>query len=84
MSRAKTIKKAGTASESKVARKKTTKVAGEVREYSMNELFSKGDTVYHKVWDDTGEVLEVGTTDDGINKIKVAFEKVGLKSLRIG
>jgi hypothetical protein len=40
--------------------------------------------VYHKVWDDTGEVLEVGTTDDGINKMKVAFEKVGVKNLRMG
>lgn len=82
MAKAKTIKKAGTASETKVTRKKTGKVAGEPREYSMNEQFSKGDTVYHKIWDDTGEVLEVGTTDDGISKIKVSFEKVGIKSLR--
>jgi hypothetical protein len=50
----------------------------------MTETFLKGDMVYHKVWDDTGEVIEVGTTDDGINRMKVAFEKVGVKNLRIG
>jgi len=40
--------------------------------------------VYHKIWDDVGEVIEIGNTDDGISKMKVAFEKVGIKSLRMG
>ena len=47
------------------------------------DTFEKGEMVFHKVWDDTGEVIEVGTTDDGINKMKVAFEKVGIKTLRM-
>ena len=73
MVRAKTIKK-----EDALSKKKS-----EVREYSVTDTFEKGEMVYHKVWDDTGEVIDVGTTDDGINKIKVAFEKVGLKTLRM-
>ena len=72
MVRAKTIKK-----DEALSKKK------EVREYSVTDTFDKGDMVYHKVWDDTGEVIEVGTTDDGINKMKVAFEKVGMKTLRM-
>jgi hypothetical protein len=84
MARAKTIKKAGSASDEKATKKKTKVQGAEAKEYSMTEVFAKGDVVYHKVWDDTGEVLEVGTTDDGINKMKVAFEKVGLKNLRMG
>ena len=73
MVRAKTIKK-----EDALSKKKS-----EVREYSVTDTFEKGEMVYHKVWDDTGEVIDVGTTDDGINKIKVAFEKVGIQSLRM-
>ena len=70
MVRAKTIKK-----EDALSKKKS-----EVKEYSVTDTFEKGEMVYHKVWDDTGEVIDVGTTDDGINKIKVAFEKVGIKT----
>ncbi len=85
MAKAKTIKKAGAVSEEKATIKKKEKPIGVgAREYSMTETFKKGELVYHKVWDDTGEVLEVGITDDGINKMKVAFEKVGLKNLRMG
>ena len=73
MVRAKTIKK-----EDALSKKKS-----EVRDYSVTDSFEKGEMIYHKVWDDTGEVIDVGTTDDGINKIKVAFEKVGIKTLRM-
>ena len=79
MTRAKTVKKANT-----TAKKRTAKTTTQVRDYSMSESFSVGDMIYHKVWDDTGEVVEVSTTDDGINKIRVAFEKVGDKCLRAG
>lgn len=72
MVRAKTIKKT-----------EDSKKKSEVREYSVTETFEKGEMVSHKVWDDVGEVIEVGTTDDGINKMKVAFEKVGIKTLRM-
>ncbi|MBU1107926.1 MAG: hypothetical protein KKB51_14735 [Candidatus Riflebacteria bacterium] len=84
MARAKTIKKAGAASEETAIKKKGKAAVGEAREYSVTSTFAKGDTVYHKIWDDTGEVLEIGTTDDGINRMKVAFEKVGVKNLRMG
>lgn len=85
MARAKTIKKAGAASEEvATVKKKVRPSTGEAREYSVTECFTKGDTVYHKVWDDTGEVIEIGITEDGINKMKVAFEKVGVKNLRMG
>ncbi len=87
MARAKTIKKAGAVTEEVVAssnKKKVRPSTGEAREYAVTESFAKGDVVYHKVWDDTGEVIETGTTEDGINKMKVAFEKVGVKNLRMG
>ena len=73
MVRAKTIKK-----EDALSKKKS-----EVREYSVTDTYEKGEMVYHKVWDDSGEVIEIGTTDDGINKMRVAFEKVGIKTLRM-
>ncbi len=73
MVRAKTIKK-----EDALSKKKS-----EVREYSVTDTYEKGEMVYHKVWDDSGEVIETGTTDDGINKMRVAFEKVGIKTLRM-
>lgn len=85
MARAKTIKKAGAVTEEVATSKKKAKPAsGEAKEYSVTEIFAKGDMVYHKVWDDTGEVIEIGTTEDGISKMKVAFEKVGVKNLRMG
>lgn len=84
MAKAKTIKKAGATSEETAAKKKGKAPAGEARDYSVTSTFAKGDVVYHKIWDDTGEVLETGTTDDGINRMKVSFEKVGLKNLRMG
>lgn len=80
MARTKTVKKAGTTAKAKTAQKKAT----QVRDYSMTETFAVGDMVYHKVWDDTGEVVEVSSTEDGVKKIKVLFEKVGDKCLRAG
>ena len=82
MARAKTIKKAGSAAEA--PQKKKDNLKGEPREYSASEIFEEGDFVYHKIWDDTGEVVEVGTTDDGVRKMKVNFEKLGIKNLRMG
>ena len=73
MVRAKTIKK-----DEALSKKKN-----EVREYSVTDTYEIGNMVYHKVWDDTGEVIDIGITDDGINKMKVAFEKVGIKTLRM-
>lgn len=74
--RTKTIKKIGASGEEVIITK-----SEEAREYSAKDTYKKGEMIYHKVWDDVGEVIEVGSTDDGINKIKVAFEKVGIKTL---
>lgn len=73
--RAKTIKKTGVEDE--------LQKNASAREYSVTELYAKGEMVYHKIWDDVGEVIEIGNTDDGISKMKIAFEKVGIKSLRM-
>ena len=61
MVRAKTIKKTDDAS---------SKKKSEVREYSVTDTFEKGEMVFHKVWDDTGEVIEQvllagGKAEDG-------------------
>ena len=50
MVRAKTIKKTD-----------DSKKKSEVREYSVTETYEKGEMVSHKVWDDVGEVIEVGS-----------------------
>ncbi|MBF0408591.1 MAG: hypothetical protein HQM10_14675 [Candidatus Riflebacteria bacterium] len=57
---------------------------GEKRDYSSSETYQEGETVFHPIWDDTGEVLEIGTTEDGIKKMKVQFAKVGIKLLCMG
>lgn len=83
MAKAKTIKKAGTqAVEAPI--KKKEKVAGARRDYDPKETFEEGENVYHKIWDDEGEVIEAGVTEDGIRKIRVQFGKVGLKTLCMG
>ncbi len=83
MAKAKTIKKAGTPAVEAPSKKKD-KVTGTRREYDPKEVYEEGETVYHKIWDDEGEVIEVGTTEDGIKKIRVQFGKVGLKTLCMG
>jgi len=85
MPKAKTIKKADTKPvETPVARKREKGTTGERRDYSPTEVYSEGETIYHKNWDDIGEIIEVGVTEDGIRKIRVQFEKIGLKTLCMG
>jgi hypothetical protein len=81
MARAKTVKKAGAPAPEMPAKKKAT---GDRRDYSVNEVYEEGEIIYHKIWDDVGEIMEVGTTEDGVRKMKVHFEKVGVKNLRMG
>jgi len=87
MAKAKTIKKAEPKSAdipSKKKEKEKQQSADNRREYSSQETYYEGETIYHKIWDDMGEVLEVGITEDGIKKMKVQFEKVGIKTLCMG
>lgn len=44
-----------------------------VKVYNPAESYAVGDQIYHKVWDKTGTVTEVGTTEDGVGKIVVDF-----------
>jgi len=86
MAKAKTIKKGEVkTAEAPVVVKKREKVTSDTkREYSPAETYDEGECIYHKTWDDVGEILEVGITEDGIKKIRVQFEKVGLKTLCMG
>lgn len=84
MARPKGSKKAEKNVEDPTPKKREKVVSDKQRDYSPVELFDEGETIYHKTWDDVGEVIEVGVTEDGIRKIRVQFEKVGLKTLCIG
>jgi len=81
MAKAKTIRKAdsGKPAEALVPRKRGT--ITERRDYAPNEVYQEGEMIFHKNWDDVGEVIEVGVTEDGIRKMRVQFDKVGLKTL---
>jgi len=67
-----------------VVSKKKAVAPGEPREYVSSDIFQEGERIYHKIWDDVGEIIEAGVTEDGIKKIRVQFEKVGLKTLCMG
>lgn len=85
MAKAKTVKKAFETKPVEAPSKKKEKVvAGARRNYSPTAAFEEGDTVYHEIWDDEGEVIEIGSTEDGIRKMRVQFTKVGLKTLCMG
>lgn len=84
MAKARTIKKADAKPADIPVRRKDKAAQGAPRDYDSSELYEEGELVYHKIWDDKGEVVEIGMTEDGIRKMKVHFEKVGLKNLRIG
>jgi len=52
--------------------------------YSIDQIYKKGDKIYHSVWDDVGIVENIGETEDGVKKIEVRFEKEGEKKLVMG
>lgn len=49
--------------------------------YSPGDTYKKGELVFHPVWGDEGPVVEIGATEDGIQKVIVDFEEIGLKHL---
>ncbi len=51
------------------------------RSYPGDTEFEVGDSVYHKAWDDTGEVLEKKYSSGGHLMIIVEFTKQGKKKL---
>jgi hypothetical protein len=52
-----------------------------VVEYDPNDSFSIGQALYHKIWDDSGEVVKKETTNSGHNMIVVSFARLGERRL---
>jgi hypothetical protein len=52
----------------------------QVVEYSLNKTFSLGQRIYHKAFNDVGEVISKRKMDHG-SKIVVAFKRCGEKTL---
>lgn len=53
-------------------------------EYNISSTYKVNDTIYHKVFDDTGKVIDVGITKDNEKKMVVDFQKLGKKRLVMG
>ncbi len=53
------------------------------KEYEMTNTYKVGDFIFHKVWNDAGEVVGAGTTEDGHKYIQVDFQKSGARRLVI-
>ncbi|MDP7420448.1 MAG: hypothetical protein QGH40_01155 [bacterium] len=53
------------------------------KEYTMKATYKVGDFIFHKVWNDAGEVVDSGTTEDGHKFIQVDFQNAGTKRLVI-
>lgn len=50
-------------------------------DYSPKEVYSVGDAIYHKGWDDVGTVISKELTSNGSQAIVVTFNKLGEKRL---
>jgi hypothetical protein len=49
--------------------------------YSPKAVYTIGDAIYHKTWDDIGTVVSKELTSSGSQAIVVAFSKIGEKRL---
>lgn len=49
--------------------------------YSPKSVYTIGDAIYHKKWDDVGTVVSKELTSNGSQAIVVAFSKIGEKRL---
>jgi hypothetical protein len=49
--------------------------------YSPKSIYTVGDAIYHKTWDDVGTVVSKELTSSGSQAIVVAFMKIGEKRL---
>jgi len=71
--------------EAKVNNKKSNeekeKGNGKFEEYSPVKMFYVGQKIYHKSFDDTGEVIEKNKGSDIGGRIVVSFNKCGIKKL---
>jgi len=51
------------------------------REYNMTNEYKIGESIYHKIFDDEGNVIEKFKSEEGINIIVVKFVKRGVLKL---
>jgi hypothetical protein len=49
--------------------------------YSPKSVYTIGDAIYHKMWDDVGTVISKELTSNGSQAIVVSFAKIGEKRL---
>lgn len=49
--------------------------------YSPKSVYTIGDAIYHKMWDDVGTVVSKELTSNGSQAIVVSFAKIGEKRL---
>jgi hypothetical protein len=49
--------------------------------YSPKSVYTIGDAIYHKMWDDVGTVISKELTSNGSQAIVVSFSKIGEKRL---
>jgi len=49
--------------------------------YSPKNIYTVGDAIYHKMWDDVGTVVSKELATNGAQAIVVAFSKIGEKRL---
>lgn len=54
---------------------------GECVNYDPSQKFMIGQVLYHRLWDDSGEVIRKLTTKEGKTTIVVAFSRLGERTL---
>ncbi len=57
------------------------KASEEIIDYEPSKVYEEGNKIHHKIWADTGVVIETGETEDGIKKMVVEFEEAGKRRL---
>lgn len=65
----------------KLLKSEINKNKEKVLDYSPAEIYSIGDYIYHKIWRDTGKIIEVKSGFGNRLKMMVVFHKLGVKKL---
>ncbi|MCC7438009.1 MAG: hypothetical protein IT211_05875 [Armatimonadetes bacterium] len=67
--------------EKRSTKKEVTVAVEDCVPYSPRQIYTVGDAIYHKTWDDVGTVISKELTSKGGQAIVVSFNKVGEKRL---
>lgn len=67
--------------EKRSTKKEVTVAVEDCVPYSPRQIYTVGDAIYHKAWDDVGTVISKELTSKGGQAIVVSFNKVGEKRL---